>query len=270
MSEDIYARYRTAKPVTGRSARIADGHHTLALIDHELRDTENDGKILAADFEVVESTSMQVGTVVGCAWFVTKQPNWLAEKELGRHMVFVNQLQGNDPSDTVAAEKGARSLSHPSQPGRGLLIRCFGNEGKPGKTEKENAAKEGRPPVGFVELTWSHVPGQTPEARNARRADMEKRGVATTISANPAPVPVPVPVAAAPTLQPLPPGWPVGVPAPPGFYAPPPVPVAAPALIPLPPGWPPGAPVPPGYAAPAVAAPPPGWPAGVPWPYPGT
>lgn len=236
MSSALFNRFRTARPVAGFAPRIGAGQHLLALSKFEMKSTSDRGDIFAAEFEVIESNRHEVGSIVSTAWFVS-DPGWKGDKALGKAMVFVNQLTGARLDDNDHFDKSVKSLMDATQPGRGLLIRAFATAGKPSPQEVAKAAAENRVAEGFVEIVWSHVTGQTPEAKATRRAGMEARGIGTDVQPSPAPQ-----AQATGALQPLPPGWPEGAPIPPGFYKP-----EVKQGTPLPPGWPADAPVPPGY-----------------------
>lgn len=174
--EDIFAKFATAKPLTTFGDRIAEGRHVLVLKEYDVRDTTARGKVVAADFVVLESDTHKPGTLVGCAWFISDL-GWQGERELSRATEFVKALVGVETAGD--ASKAANTLRDKKQPGRGVKIIANGIK----KTTKKTGNT-------FVDVAWQHIPGQSGADIKASRAQVE-----STESAAPAPTPAPAPTA---------------------------------------------------------------------------
>lgn len=204
---------RASEHVSTRADRIADGQHVLALATFEEKATPNSGMIYAADLVVIESSGgHRPGDVVGLAFFTSEPVLWKREKEWAKFNVFVREFTGHQ--DMEERIKQVKSMLSPHMPGRGVLIKAVGRAGKPRAIkEGPDAGKMG---PGYVEITFAHYPGQTPESIAKVRAYVDER--------------MPVPVAAAPVQYGHPPGLPQG-------YAGPIVPLVNPAGPPPQPVW---------------------------------
>lgn len=155
MSAEIFQKMANAEPPGENFIRIATGQHLLALKDYAIVPTQRFGKAVEAQFVTMESTFHDRGTIVQNRWFVSRQTQFGKDFEAGRAMQFVLILLGL--SDSNAAAANAQALCGPEKPGRGILIRAFGNAMK---------TKEGKD---FVAVNWKHVEGQTPESIKQNR-----------------------------------------------------------------------------------------------------
>lgn len=174
---DIFTRIANAdlSKLKDFGGPIGVGRSLLALKGYGERDTAEDGKIVAADFVVLESESHRAGEIVGIAWFVNKG-SWKGEKELARALKFVRELCGADDSVTSdVIQSTARDLASKEQPGTGMQIESFGS-----KRTSKTTAKE------FVEVSFRHV-AQDAGTIAATRAKLS--GAAPVAVPTPAPAP---------------------------------------------------------------------------------
>src|SRR5262245_2123438 len=120
---NVFRGFAGAQMPNTRS-KIILGDHLLALVNYGPKWTDKAGTIISAELEVVQSTTAQPGQKFDAAFFISKPLQKGGSLEIGKCMVFTNTLVGNRVDDGQAsAEAGAR-LSQPTQPGRGILIRC--------------------------------------------------------------------------------------------------------------------------------------------------
>lgn len=129
---------------------IREGEHLLVLKWYGERNTEKYGKVIAAEFVVLESSGPEphsVGSVVSTLWKYSHGENWKREREITLAFRFVRELCGADQSVAVETiQSTANHLSSKDQPGTGMRIRAFG---------RKTISKEGK---AFTEASFTHVP----------------------------------------------------------------------------------------------------------------
>ncbi len=138
------------------------------------------GVILCATLRVGQpapGSQKKSGDSVEIAWFISKPKTEGGENEKARGRDFVNALVGA-PKGSPAGETSLK-LSQPTQPGMGI---CIAIDTKTTTYKK----KDGTPGTGS-EYTYSHVPGQAPEAIAANRAALIGMAQAAAPAAAPPP-----------------------------------------------------------------------------------
>lgn len=141
----LFAKVSVATPPDKRADRIPAGQHRLALANYYQKTTEKIGLIVVAEFVVMESSTVAVGTIVTHAWRMQLPVKWQQDNELGEMRAFVESLGGTKDQAQIAAS-GTALLAQNA--GRGMLINAVGSP---------NATAT------WVDVTWSHYENQTPE-----------------------------------------------------------------------------------------------------------
>jgi hypothetical protein len=167
-------------------SKVKEGDHLFALQSFEWFKTERHGHAVSAKLVVLESTSHPVGALVDNAWFVQGES---PEKAMAKMKEFIAALL--DIADPVQLAAQGEALMSAEQPGRGMQIRCSAEK----KTSRNKTT--------FIQLSWSHVPGQNAQSVAQVRAYLDSRApvapAAPTFPAAAAP-PVASPAPAAPGL----------------------------------------------------------------------
>lgn len=196
MFDDLFTQIANAALPSSRGDEIPDGEHVLALKAFYEKATESAGTILAADFVVVQSSSLTPGKDVGCGFFINGTLFvGHAVREKGRVRAFAQALLGIADQQQLAKEGAALLQRH--QPGRGILVKCYAQR----RAAKKK--KDGTMGAAFTDLTWEHVGNQTPDAIRSTRAQIESRMASDQAQAQQPAFAAPAPTQAYPVAQPF-------------------------------------------------------------------
>ena len=197
--DEIFGSIATAKPPGGFANKIGAGRHKVAITKCIVKDSsKGDGPFIEAEFEILESTTHQVGEIRGWAWFVTK-PSFNGEGERGRNRLFVEAVQASlgDTSDLKVINA---ALCGPAQNGRGLVLYVEVTQAMNADNTPKLAKTSGSP---IFNASWKPCQ-QTLADVAAMRAKLDSRAAATATPAQPQ--------AQQPYGQPAPQGQPFGAP----------------------------------------------------------
>ncbi len=170
INDDYYSRMDNTKPINDRDPFIGEGLHKLQVISIEEYNHVNEqdrrkskGPTARATFVVVESPTHTPGTRVTKLWILTQPANFPNQPDDGaRFADFLRKLKGA-PAGTPMGQQ-CRTLLRDrvnDQLARGTTIMAYGR----------NVSKKADKP--FVDVTWAHFEGQTPETIRAARAKIE-------------------------------------------------------------------------------------------------
>jgi hypothetical protein len=231
-------------PVEDRIPFIQDGDHVLALVGFRTFPSKNHGESIGATLLVLESSNPAhpKGSLVFKGFYVNRAPKFPNDKTEPRRCAdFTSKIVGGQHAQ---GGQIAGQLLQATQPGRGLVIKCKGVRKLGVNKDKSPKLDEFGKQVTYVDLSWEHVEGQTPEQIKAVRDHIEATVSPKELSGGnvpqqqAAPVVAPAPQAA-PVVAPAPQAAPVVAPQA-AVYAPAPVaaPVAPAAPAPTPTGAP--------------------------------
>ena len=174
MYDHLFKKMQEAKSLHTWAEQLPIGEHALTLLRYQGKESEKeDGTIVEAEFEVIESTTLEPGAIAGWAWWPMAK-GFRGAYSLMRGKEFVAACAECVGDDRPVTDAGA-SLISDAQPGRGLTIVANVVRGKPHKT---------LPGEFYTEVTWSAVP-QTLAEIAEKRKDLDVR------------IPLPVPEAPA-------------------------------------------------------------------------
>lgn len=200
---------RNARPRLARNPNPGLGNHKFAVLSVFIQRTRKYGDSVFAELVVLETDNAAAhppGTKVSVGFHVSRQSpmGFEQDQEYSRLAGFVNACTGNDPADGAAAMANGESFIQPTNPARGMAVKCRGFKPK----------VDGK----YVECEWSPVTDQTPQSIYQLRQALDQ---AFPPQAAPAPVPQPTPPSQ-PPAQPWNPYTPA--PAQPQPWGPPPQP----------------------------------------------
>jgi len=152
-----------AKELNSFTPNFINGEHTVLLKRFNVKESaKGKGKIVEADFVVLESTTDTPKTTRGWPWFIGAA-GWqgtYAESRLKEFLECVGKCIG----DTSPISHIGASLAGPGQAGRGLILKVSVFDGKPKKA----------PGTGFYqEIKWTPV-AQGLEDIQAARATLDE------------------------------------------------------------------------------------------------
>lgn len=166
-----------AKPWEDRAPFIKDGIHELAIKDYKEHNSTKNGSGVQVTLVVVRSSNpkMAPGSVVCQGWYPNHPPRYVGDTgqdDLDKIVDFMIKATGL--AGPEALEKGKSRVRYALSaeglaklPLRGIRISCQGVE-KPGKKKNDDGT-----PKTWTEVTWTHIPGQTPEEIKAMRLRVE-------------------------------------------------------------------------------------------------
>lgn len=189
MFDDLATRLANTKVIKERQdfEYIADGTHTLQVIEMVPYKSEKHGPSVRATFEVIESTAHEPGSRVSKVWALNRPANFAGgETDLDRLTYFVRRIAGiadnENPSEATLAliqKRVAEQLL------RGMIVKCAAST----KVTKNNKR--------WFDVKWTHVE-QTQADIAARRAELDTRHpLSADAKVTPAPAPTPAAPAAA-------------------------------------------------------------------------
>lgn len=176
----VFGGVENAKPIGGFAGRLAIGSHTLVLKRFQVKESaKGKGKIVEADFSVLESNTMAAGETKGWAWFIGSA-GFAGQYEEARLKVFIENVGVCIGDKSTVSVMGA-ALAGPGQAGRGLMLKCqvsaqTNRDGSPRKNDKGET---------YTQIEWLPVP-QGLEDIKAARALLDGPGAAQTTAAEPA------------------------------------------------------------------------------------
>jgi hypothetical protein len=181
---DAFKGAENAKALGGFTPPFGNGEHTVLLKRFQVKESaKGKGKIVEADFLILESTTEAAGTTKGWPWFIGA-PGWQGSYAESRLKEFLEGVAVSIGDTSPISHIGA-SLAGPAQAGRGLMMKVSVFDGKPKKA----------PATGYYqEIKW-HPVAQGLEDIQKARALLDADGSAA------APAPMPVQAAPAPVAQ---------------------------------------------------------------------
>jgi hypothetical protein len=196
MSQDltsVFSGVENAKELGGFTSRMGIGSHTLLLKRFQVKESQKGkGKIVEADFLVLESSTTPAGETKGWAWFIGA-PGWAGTYEESRLKAFAGVV-GASIGDTSPVSAILGAMAGPSQVGAGMMFKCVVSA----QTNRDGSPKQSPKGETYTQIEWAAVP-QTLEDIQRGRAHLGTETVAT-----PAPAPAPVAQQAAPAPAPAP------------------------------------------------------------------
>ncbi len=152
MSDNVFAGLDNAKQLGGFTSRLGVGTHTVLLKRLNVKDSaKGKGKIVEADFYVVESNSHAPSETRGWAWFIG-MPGFAGDYEASR-LKFFFETVGQCIGDTRPASQIGPDLAGPGQAGRGLMLRAIISH----QTNKDGSPKAGKDGIAYTQITWEPV-----------------------------------------------------------------------------------------------------------------
>lgn len=152
MSDNVFAGLDSAKALGGFTSRLGVGNHTVLLKRLNVKDSaKGKGKIVEADFYVVESNTHSPQETRGWAWFIG-MPGFAGDYEASRLKLFFETV-GRCIGDTRPASAIGPDLAGPGQAGRGLMLKAIISH----QTNKDGSVKAGKDGVPYTQITWEPV-----------------------------------------------------------------------------------------------------------------
>lgn len=191
--ENVFAKVGDAKALGGFTSRLAIGSHTLLLKRFNVKESaKGKGKIVEADFTVLESTTANPGETKGWAWFIGAA-GFAGQYEEARLKGFIETVGACIGDSSEISTIGA-SLAGPAQAGRGLTLKCVVSA----QTERDGSPKKSPKGEIYTQIDWLVVPQTLDDIEKARKLLAGGPAPKAEVAAAPAPVAQPAPVAAAP------------------------------------------------------------------------
>lgn len=152
-----------AKALGGFTSRLGIGSHTLLLKRFNVKESaKGKGKIVEADFHVLESTSGGPNETKGWAWFIGA-PGWAGSYEESRLKTFLETV-GKCIGDSSPISHIGASLAGPAQAGRGLMIKCVVSA----QTNRDGSAKMNAKGEIYTQIDWMPVTQGLEDIQQAR------------------------------------------------------------------------------------------------------
>lgn len=177
MAFDIRNHLKKTKTTKPRHPFIGSGNHVLALLGFRYSESRDDGPIYGCDFVVVKSDAADhpVGSVRSQIFKVERRPKFQSQdSDADRLVALIQNMLGCTEQTVDSVKLSALEVAQiesgklldeaglAAAKGRGLLVGAYGAPAK-----KTSAGKD------FVDVSWSHVPGQTPESIAAKRRELD-------------------------------------------------------------------------------------------------
>lgn len=194
MAFDIRSHLKNTKTTRPSAPFVGPGNHVLALLQFRKSSSQDAGTVYAVDFSVVKSDSEQhpADSMCSAVFKVERRPDYASQdSDADRLVALIQNMLGT--TDTVldrdlSYSDGSRMVTIPAGTkltalevaqieagkmlddaglaagkGRGLLVRAYGAPPKKTKKGKD-----------FVNVTYTHEPGQTKESIAARRRQLDQ------------------------------------------------------------------------------------------------
>lgn len=119
--DQIFAGIETSKPINNFASRLGVGRHRVVMTRYAVKESQKGlGKIIEADFQILESSKEPVGETRGWAWFPNQGglPGQYAQARAKEFIEVVKASIGDQ--NPVGAVGGA--LASKEQHGRGLVL----------------------------------------------------------------------------------------------------------------------------------------------------
>ncbi len=175
--DNLFGTIARAKPISGFAPRLGIGNHLLALKRFQPKNSQQGmGKILEADFMVVESSVYEPGELRGWAWFIDSA-GWAGAYEQARAREFLETVAKCIDDDRPTEQIGS-DLAGEGQAGKGLQIRVS----IVAQTNKDGSAKLGKQGETYTRATWSPVQQGLDDIK-AMRDDSEKLDAGNAVAA---------------------------------------------------------------------------------------
>lgn len=161
--DNVFGNVANAQDLGGFTRRLPIGQHTVLLTKFNVKESaKGNGKIVEADFHVLESNSAIPNETRGWAWFIGMQ-GWAGKYEASRLKEFIETLAAGI-GDTRGVQAVGADLAGPGQAGRGLMLKCV-------VSPQENT--NGSPKVGkdgrtYTEIRWVSVTQGLEDIKKAR------------------------------------------------------------------------------------------------------
>lgn len=193
--DDLFNEIANAKPIGKFAERLGIGKHRVVLKRFAIKKSESEyGRILEADFLVLESTTHEPMSTKGWAWFVESK-GWAGKYEQDRVKDFITACGSCVGDDRGVAEIGA-GMKGDKQTGRGLMLDV---EVTP-QTKKGEVKKNPADGSIYVNVEWKAVLQSLEQVAQYRKElDILDGPAQATAAAEPAPAPAaaaPAPAAA--------------------------------------------------------------------------
>ena len=188
--EDLFNEIANAKPIGKFADRLAIGKHRLVLKRFAIKKSESEyGRILEADFLVLDSTTEEKMSTKGWAWFVESK-GWAGKYEQDRVKDFIAAC-GACVGDTRGVAEIGAGMKSDRQTGRGLVLDCeVSPQMKKGEVKK---APDGST---YVNIEWKAVQQSIEQVAQYRR-ELDQLDGPATLQIAPAQEAAPPPAAAA-------------------------------------------------------------------------
>ncbi len=176
------------------SPKFTLGTHTVILKSFKVKQTENKGRMMEADFVVIDSDNKSlIGQSRGAAWFPGSDKFGIQDGYMRQFLESAAQCIG----DTSPLPVFGGVLAGPLQAGRGLTMRVLVKE----QVAKKTGQSKIDPKTGqaYTEMVWYPVAQSLEDIKNARAAlDADPMHALKEDAPAPAPVAVtpPTPVVA--------------------------------------------------------------------------
>ncbi len=152
-----------AKALGGFTSRLGIGSHTLLLKRFNVKESaKGKGKIVEADFHVLETNNGQPNETKGWAWFIGA-PGWAGTYEESRLKTFLETV-AKCIGDTSPISHVGASLAGPGQAGRGLAIKCVVSA----QTNRDGSPKMNPKGEIYTQIDWVPVTQGLEEISQAR------------------------------------------------------------------------------------------------------
>lgn len=163
MSFSITDMYTGATEPTAGLIFIGPGNHLLTLAEFRTSHKANEAPKYRADFVVVESDYHKPGDIVSKTFKPYDNPfPGAGQKEAGRMMAMVRDLNGLAPDDRLGAAAETEKMLDRNQPARGFRISASGYDKppKPGAVDKHGKPKGPYTIVTFFPASTPNTPEQ--------------------------------------------------------------------------------------------------------------
>lgn len=174
--DNVFSGVQNAKALGSFTPNLVNGDHTVLVKRFNVKESQKGkGKIVEADFHIVDSTTDTVGSTKGWPWFIGAG-GFQGEYAMSRLKDFMEAVQ-KCIGDTGPISETGKLLAGPQQAGRGLMLKCSVFNGK--------AKKDGN--GYYQEIKWTAVP-QTLEDIAKNRAKLDGSAAQETAAAQTATV----------------------------------------------------------------------------------
>lgn len=182
--DSVFGSVEKAKALGGFTARLGIGSHTVLLKRFNVKESaKGKGKIVEADFAIVESNTHGAGETKGWAWFIGA-PGWAGTYEESRLKNFLENV-ATCIGDTSPISAIGAGLAGPAQLGRGLMLKCVVSA----QTNRDGSPKTSAKGETYTQIEWIPVSQGLEDIQKARAV------------LDSAPAPVQAAPAAAPAIQ---------------------------------------------------------------------